>query len=177
MEEDLEVEVQSEAASLREIAKNMNLKVGNTQDVDKLRSMIEAKKEPVQGVLSQGALKHKQKQDQYKQHMKLVRIRLTPMSVFERQLPSVTLDVGNSVVGNVHRTIQFNEPWHVEAILLNVLREKKFRAKKESVDPTTRRKIYSNVFHSSYGIELLPDLTMEELNKLAADQSAKHSID
>ena len=171
--EELEV---TEAASLREIAKNMNIKVGNLQDVDKLKTLI-AEKEAPTVVMTSRQLKQKKRKEQELLHMKLVRIRLSPMSPFERQLPSTTIDVGNNILGAVKRTIQFNEPWHVEQIVLNALMEKKFRSKKEHTDPVTRRKIYTNTMAKSYAIEILPDLTKVELAELAARQAATGAID
>jgi hypothetical protein len=170
-----EVEV-TEAASLREIAKNMNIKVGNLQDVDKLKALI-AEKETPKVEMTPRLLKQKKRKAQELEHMKLVSIRLSPMSPFERQLPSTTIDVGNNVLGSIKRTIQFNEPWHVEQIVLNALREKKFRSKKERVDPTTRRTVYTNTMAKSYAIEILPDLTKVELAELAARQAATGAID
>lgn len=171
-----EVQIQTEAESLRVYAKNMGLKIGNLQDVDKLKALIAEKSKSVVP-MSKGAIASKHKRELKNKYMKLVRIRLTPMSPFERQLPSTTIDVGNSVVGKVKRTIQFNEPWHVEEIVLSALKEKKFRSRKEHTDPTTRRKVYTNTTHASYGIEMLPDLTTVELKELSAKQLATGAID
>lgn len=168
---------QTEVESLREIAKNMGLKIGNLQDVDKLRAMISEAHEPVKAKAVTQGIKQKRREAQKKELMKLVRVKITAHSPFEKQLPAITIDAGNSTVGNVHRTIQLNEPWHVEQIILNVLKEKKYRAKKEKADPTTRRKVYSNVSYASYNIEILPPLTEKELKELAATQLATGAID
>ena len=159
----------TEADSLREIAKNMNLKVGNLQDVDKLKALIESNRVVPQNT---AAAKESRKQALRKEAFKLHRIKLTATSPFEKQMPSTTISAGNSLIGDVQRTIQFDEPWHVEEIILNALREKKYRTKKDYVDPVTRRKTSKNVYYNAYNIEILPALTTEELKELAATQLA-----
>lgn len=166
----------TELQALKETASNMGLKVGNIKNVNTIKEMIAEKNAPVAAKLDAKQEGQKRKGSARKDAMALVRVRITPMSPFERQLPNTLIDVGNKAV-NVKRVVQFNEPWHVEQIVLDALKARKFRSKKERVDPSTRKKIYENVFSPSYGIEILPALSRKELDELKADQAARHAID
>lgn len=177
MIEQEEVVQPTELESVKEIASNMGLKVGNIKNVDKIKELIAAANEPKTAVPVKPITKLQRHAAIRKAAMKLVRVRITPMSPFERQLSNTLVDVGSAKLGNVKRVVPFNEIWHVEQIVLDELRSRKFRTKKETTDPQTRRKVYTNVFSASYGIEILTDLTKDELTKLAADQSARHAID
>ena len=167
----------TELESVKEIATNMGIKVGNIKDVDKIKAMIEEKRSPIETEAPEIQLDKRQRYSKVrKEATKLVRVRITPMSPFERQLDNTLVEVGNKAV-KIKRVVPFNEVWHVEAMVLKALQGRKFRTKKERVDPQTRRKIYENVFSASYGIEILPALTAEELKELSADQRARHAID
>lgn len=177
---DIEIEV-TEADSLREIAKNMGLSVGNLRNVDKLKAMIDEANKPVES--SKVTKANKLGAEQAKRSvarsraLKLVRIMITPMAPFERQLKGVTIDVGNGLIGNIRRHVPFNTEWHVEEIVFRALKAKKFRMKKESVDPQTKRKVYSNVFAPAYGITVLDNLTAQQLAELKTSQAARQAID
>lgn len=103
----------------------------------------------------------------HKEAMKLVRVIITPMEATKASnLESELFCAGNGVVGTVKRTIPFGVEWHVERILLNSIKEKKyqmFASKKnaQGVDVTSTRLV------PAYSITELPPLTQEELDKLA----------
>lgn len=168
----------TELESVKEIALNMDIKVGNTKDVEKIKAMIAEKSAPKDKVSESTKAKQLRRYGALrKESMKLVRVRIVAMSPFERQMKNTLVDVGSAKLGQVKRVIPFNTIWHVEKIILDALRDRKFRTKQEHTDPQTRRKVYTNVFSPSYGIEVFPDLTAEELAKLSADQRARNAID
>lgn len=173
---------QTELQAVKELALNMNLKVGNTKDVAKIKAMIaeaQAPKTPetVQAVLTGRALKEHKRRELKKEKMRLVRIKLTPLSPFERQLPGTQVAVSNDLLGEVQRYIPFEQEWHIEVCLLAQLRSRTYRKRVEETSPTTGRKIYRNTFPPAYGIVELPSLTKTELEKLAASQTARGAID
>jgi hypothetical protein len=170
---------QTELQAVKEIAENMNIKVGNTKDVAKIKAMIEeaSKPEPVKAELTGRALKEQKRAELKAEKMRLIRVKITPMSPFERQLEGTQIAISNDLLGEVSRYIPFEREWHVEVCLLAHLRERTYRKRVEETSPTTGRKIYRNEFPSAYGIVELPDLTKAELDKLAADQRARNAID
>lgn len=105
-----------------------------------------------------------------KEAHKLVRVIVTPIDQTKAtNLESELISAGNSVVGTVTRLVPFGIEWHVEQIILNALKEKKFQQfiKKKGqhgVDSNTTRYV------PAYSITELPPLTPEELNALAVAQ-------
>lgn len=103
----------------------------------------------------------------YKEAMKLVRVIITPMEATKAtNLESEMFCAGNSLVGTVKRTIPFGVEWHVEQILINSIKEKKYQmfiSKKNhlGVDVVSARMV------PAYSITTLDPLTQEELDKLA----------
>jgi len=168
-------------ADIKLTATNMGIKVGNVKSIEKIQEMIDAKNaeadEPKKAGLSLDQLKRVRYAGVRKKAMKLVRVHIAALSPFERQLKNITIDVGNKAVGRISRVIPLNTDWHVEQMVLDALRAKRFRSKKETTDPTTRRKMFTNTFSPSYGIAVLDDLTKSELAELRASQAARHSID
>lgn len=115
--------------------------------------------------------------DYYNEAMKLVRVIITPMeSTKATNLESELFCAGNSVIGTVKRTIPFGEEWHVEQILLNSIKEKKyqmFMSKKNAQGAviTTAKLV------PAYSISILDPLTQEELDKLAEMQIRTRSLE
>lgn len=101
---------------------------------------------------------------------KLIRVIVTPIDQTKAtNLESELISAGNSVVGTVTRLVPFGIEWHVEQIILNALREKKFQQfiKKtgpHGVDSSTVRYV------PAYSITELPPLTQKELDALATAQ-------
>lgn len=124
-----------------------------------------------------GITKGKTIEDHYSDAMKLVRVIITPMeSNKASNLEYEMVCAGNSVVGTVKRVITFGEPWHVEQILLNALKEKKFQmftSKKNSRGVViTQAKLVN-----AYNIAELPPLSDSELDALADRQIRTRSLD
>lgn len=101
---------------------------------------------------------------------KLVRVIITPIDQTKAtNLESEMITAGNSVVGTITRLIPFGVEWHVEQIILNALREKKFTqfVKKKGqygIDTNDTRYV------PAYSITELPPLTKAELEQLAIAQ-------
>lgn len=111
-----------------------------------------------------------------KEALKLVRIRVTDLDPKKKDLPGEILCAANEYIGTVKRYVPYNgEPWHVEQIILNMMRDKKFlniKTVKTKGDAVAIDKKWVN----EYAIEILPELTKEELQKLAAAQAAAGSV-
>lgn len=167
----------TELQSVKEIAANMGLKVGNMKNVDKIKAMIAEANEPAEPKVTVDASKASKRAALKKEKMKLVRVRITPMSPFERQLQNTRVAMSNNLLGDVHRVIPFERDWHVEECLLAQLRQRKYRKRIEETSPSTGRKVYRNEFLPAYGIVELPPLKKAELDALAADQKARNAID
>lgn len=146
---------------------------------DKLDAPIGGEDSPVveDAVVGKSASVGKSVEDYTDEAMKLVRVIITPMestkaSNHEREM----FCAGNSVVGTVKRVVEFGEPWHVEQIILNSIREKKyqmFQTKKNArgIEITTAKLV------PAYGISILDPLTDQEIEELADRQIRTRSLE
>lgn len=109
--------------------------------------------------------------------LKLVRVIITPMeSTKASNLENELFCAGNSVIGTIKRVITFGEPWHVEQILLNTIKEKKYQmfVTKKNAQGVT---LTSAKLVPAYSIAYLDPLTEEEIDQLADLQIRTRSLD
>ena len=155
------------------VNKKLSDPVGESEEEDK----------PVDKAVAAGtntkavSAKASEPQDEYNRAMKLVRVIITPMEATKASnLESELFCAGNSVVGTVKKVIPFGVEWHVEQILLNSIKEKKYQqfiSKKNAagIPITTARLV------PAYSISILDPLTEEELKDLADLQLRSRSLD
>jgi hypothetical protein len=135
-------EEQTELQAIKEIATNMGLKVGNLKDVDKIKALIAEANAPqveVAPVQTARALKERKREALKKEKMALVRVIVTPLSPFERQLTGTQVAISNDLLGEVSRWVPFEKEWHVEKCLLAHLRGRTYRKRLEETSPSTGR--------------------------------------
>lgn len=109
---------------------------------------------------------------------KLVRIRLTCMNPLKKEWDGEILTVGNSVVGTLRKYIPFNadEGWHVPHMMYEELRDRQcqvFFTKKDGKGNNIR----DSKLIKEFAIEVMPQLSQDELKDLAQRQALAHSID
>lgn len=162
---------------LRDLAEAITgKKLGNIKDPTKLQAIIDisrAEAAETEEIARNSkpvtlASKAEQRAIARKKATKLVRCNITAMAPFEKQLQGAFFDIGNTIVGSIRRYIPFDTDWHCEEMLLNHIKERKYRTKHEWKDPTTRKTMYENRFHKAFGVVIIDDLTKEEL--------ARHTI-
>lgn len=109
---------------------------------------------------------------------RLVRIRITCMNPAKKELDGEIITVANRLVGELKRYIPYNaeDGWHVPYMMYLHLQERQcqvFTTKRNhrGVEQREGRLI------KEFAIEMLPDLTKEELAELAARQAATRAID
>lgn len=108
---------------------------------------------------------------------KLVRCIVTCRDPAKQTWAGEIFNVSNDLIGDQKKYIPFGEEngYHVPQIIFNTLKDKKCtvfvnkRVNGETVKVGKQIK--------AYGLEILPDLTKEELDELGAEQSARMSID
>jgi len=111
--------------------------------------------------------------------LKLVRIRVTCLNPAKKEWEGELFTVGNSLLGSVTKYIPFDaaeDGYHVPQIILNQLRQRMcqtfYTAKDERGNKVRKGKLIKE-----FGIEVLPQLTAEELKELAQRQALARSID
>jgi hypothetical protein len=109
--------------------------------------------------------------------MKLVRVNITCMNPLKKEWQGEVFTVGNAAVGSVKRFVPYNteQGWHVEQIILNVMRERVFPQyyTEKSVRGIDVRK---SKLAKEFAIDVLPPLTEEEIQELAQRQAMSKSV-
>lgn len=152
--------------------------------VDSIRAKINAKlndepkpKENSDGAASgSSAPKTKQelRQEAILDATRLIRVRITNMDPRKADLPGEFFTVSNGVVGTIQRFIPYSEQedgWHVENMLLEMLKEKQFYQLRPRKGPNGTV-LPDGRWVKEFAIELLEPLTQEELRVLANKQAA-----
>lgn len=108
----------------------------------------------------------------------LLRIRVSCMNPVKKEWEGELLTAGNSVVGSFTKFVPFNveDGWHVPRIIYNQLKERQcqifYTVKDERGNSVRKGKLIKE-----FAIEILPNLTPEELQELAQRQAMAKSID
>lgn len=105
---------------------------------------------------------------------RLIRVRITNMDPRKADLPGEFFTVSNGVVGTIQRFIPYSEQedgWHVENMLLEMLKEKQFYQLRPRKGPNGTV-LPDGRWVKEFAIEVLEPLTQEELRILANKQAA-----
>lgn len=180
-------EIDQAIASLKKQADRLGIAYKSNTSVATLQKAIKDKLDaPIGGEdsstvesTSQASVKTESEsiESYHKDALKLVRVIITPMeSTKASNLENELFCAGNSVIGTVKRVITFGEPWHVEQILLNSIKEKKYQmfVSKKNAQGVS---ITSAKLVPAYSIAYLDPLTAEEINALADLQIRTRSLD
>ena len=174
--------VVDQLAMLKTKADTLGVTYSPNIGVDALREKINAKmngeSEKKEEVKASEAPREKTKmelrQEAFLEATRLVRCRITCMNPSKADLPGEIFTVSNNVVGAIKRYIPYSEQvdgWHVENMLLDMLKEKQFQQLRTKKGPNNQI-LPETKWVREYAIEELPPLTPEELKVLANKQAA-----
>ena len=185
-----------ELALLKERAKQMGIPFSNNISLETLRKRISDKMEgkdvpevnPLTGDAEIAAITSAPKKLDAKQNalalrkmmqrdqMKLVRVRITNMDPKKKDLPGEIWTVSNEYLGNVRKMIpygeQTDEGFHIPYCLFRLLQSKRFLHIRTVKDRVTGVERQDKQWVKEFSLDVLPDLTKEELARLAAAQAA-----
>ena len=112
----------------------------------------------------------------YAKQMRQVRVRITNMDPKKKDLPGEIWTVSNEYLGNVRKMIpygeQTDEGFHIPYCLFRLLQSKRFLHIRTVKDPVTGAERHDKQWVKEFSLDVLPDLTKEELARLAAAQAA-----
>ena len=111
------------------------------------------------------------------QAMKLVRIVVTPNDPNMINYPGLIFSVGASGLNNgrmIKKFVPFNneEGWHVPNVIVNQIANAEMQ-KFKSVKTHNGETVLQPYQAKKYNVQVLPDLSQKEIDKLAAAQSAR----
>ena len=111
-----------------------------------------------------------------REQMKLVRVRITNMDPKKKDLPGEIWTVSNEYLGNVRKMIPYGEQtdagFHIPYCLFRLLQSKRFLHIRTVKDSVTGLERQEKQWVKEFSLDVLPDLTKEELARLAAAQAA-----
>lgn len=182
-------------ALLKQRATVMGISYSNNISLDTLKKRIQEKMDGVEVVKSELEKpaqvvnpltwqKPKARTPSLRQHMhdtqmKLVRLRITNLDPKKKDLHGEIVTVANEYLGTVKKFVPYGEVtddgFHVPYCIYRELDSRKFlniRTVRNRKEGTT--KVESN-WAKEFSLDVLPQLTQEELNRLAAAQAAAGS--
>lgn len=109
---------------------------------------------------------------------RLVRIRVTCMNPAKAEWPGEIISVGNAVIGSFSKFVPFNadDGWHVPNVIYKVLQDRQCQVFTTIIDSRGNKSRKGKLI-KEFAIEVLPDLTPEELHDLAQRQAMSGSIE
>lgn len=170
--------------SLREKGKLLGLNFAPNTSVPRMIEELTAAREIYTNMVPE-AQGESETEDEYAmrrrlklENTKLVRIQISCLNPQKSDLPGEIFTVHNEYVGTVKKFIPYNEAgnaYHVPMFLLKFLKDKKFmqiiQPPKGSTAPPSTRLV------NEFAINILPDLTEQELRELARAQGAAQSAE
>ena len=108
----------------------------------------------------------------------LVRIRVTCMNPAKKEWEGEIFTCGNALVGTFKKYVPFNidEGWHVPRIIYNQIVARQCQVFTSSRD-SRGNQIRQGKMIKEFAVEVLPNLSAEELHELAQRQAMSKSID
>ena len=176
-EVDTDLPVVDELTALKERADLIGVKYHPSISLEKLRDKVNAALSDDQKAPEAEAPKKNSRLEAQRKASALVRIRVTCMNPAKKEWEGEIFTVGNSTVGTFKKYVPFNadEGWHVPWIIYEQLKEREcqvFVTKRDERGNTTR----TGKMIKEFAIEVLPDLTEEELKDLAQRQAMAKSV-
>lgn len=179
---EVEEAVESELDVLKMRADTLGIKYHPNIGVDKLKEKIEEAKAggATEEVKTEESVKEKpvkaETEHEYRTRMlkeagRLRRIRVTCMNPMKAEWEGEIFTSGNGVVGNFRKYVPFETEWHVPQIILNMIEDRMYQTFYTVRDPRTGQQGRRGKLVKEFAVEILPDLTKEELKALAQRQA------
>jgi hypothetical protein len=184
-DDELKLSPKEELAALKQRADMMGVAYHPSIGLEKLREKVNAaivgapKEEEPEQVVEQNVESETARRNRLKQEAaKLVRIRVTCMNPGKAEWEGEIFSVGNSVVGSFTKYVPFNAPdgWHVPHIIYEQLINRQCQVF-QTVSDSRGNKVRKGKLIKEFSVEVLPQLTAEELRELAQRQALSKSID
>lgn len=177
---DIETTRDEELALLKERADLMGIKYSKAIGIDALKAKINEKLESSEIQKEEKQLRNDIRREARKEQLKLVRIRLSVMNPNKQAWRGEVFTFANTVLGTVKKFIPFGSEfyvngYHVPYCIYTLLKNKTYL----SIQTKTVKGqiIVTKKILPEFSIEVLPQLTTEELQELAKEQAAGNRID
>lgn len=163
---------------LKQRADTMGIKYSPNIGVDTLKAKIEEAQNPTAATaaeptkeLTPGQLR----QEANLEEMKLIRLRIANLNPAKADLNGEIFTVANKIIGTVRKFVPYGEAtdngYHVPNVIYKQLQARKFQQVRVVQGKGGHTTVESK-WVPEFALEVLPQLTQEELNKLASQQAA-----
>lgn len=183
-----------ELSVLKQRATMMGIQFSNNIGLETLRKKIEDKMEgraeadaapqinPLAGETTAQPVKRKTlRQKLYDEQMKLVRIRVTNLDPKKKDLPGEVITVANEHLGTVRKFVPFGEVtddgYHVPYCIYRFMENRKFLNIRIVKDRRTGQERVESNWVKEFALEVLPQLTPQQIANLKTAQIAAGSVD
>lgn len=183
-----------ELSVLKQRATMMGIQFSNNIGLETLRKKIEDKMEgraeadaapqinPLAGETTAQPVKRKTlRQKLYDEQMKLVRIRVTNLDPKKKDLPGEVITVANEHLGTVRKFVPFGEVtddgYHVPYCIYRFMEKRKFLNIRIVKDRRTGVERVESNWVKEFALEVLPQLTPQQIANLKTAQIAAGSVD
>lgn len=183
-----------ELSVLKQRATMMGIQFSNNIGLETLRKKIEDKMEgcaeadaapqinPLAGETTTQPVKRKTlRQKLYDEQMKLVRIRVTNLDPKKKDLPGEVITVANEHLGTVRKFVPFGEVtddgYHVPYCIYRFMEKRKFLNIRIVKDRRTGVERVESNWVKEFALEVLPQLTPQQIASLRTAQIAAGSVD
>lgn len=180
--------VQDELTALKARADMMGISYHPSIGLEKLREKVnaavtgtpETKEDEAPAVVTEApAETDAQKRSRLKNDAnRLVRVRVACMNPAKKEWEGEFFSAGNAVVGTLTKYVPFNaeDGWHVPNMILKMIQDRQCQIF-YTVSDGRGNKSRKGKLIKEFSVEVLPDLTAEELHDLAQRQAMSNSID
>jgi hypothetical protein len=180
-----------EKLSLQYRLKQMGVSFHPATGVDKLKVLLaKALAPPVpkekadalapvaEAPLSEAVIAARKRKELRLESAKLVRIVVSCQNPAKADQKSEIFHTGNKFIGMFKRVVPFDvaEGWHVEKIIYDMIKARKCQ-KFHTVVNRDGSKTRKGKLINEFVVEVLPDLSRKDLDKLALQQAMAHSIE
>lgn len=116
-----------------------------------------------------------------REHMKLVRVRITCLDPKKKDLPGEILTVANEHIGTVRKFVPYgeytDEGYHLPWCLYSFMKNRKFTSVTTKTDRITGQITVNTRDVAEFSLDILEPLTKEEIHDLAVAQLAAGSVE
>ena len=178
------IEMPDELTALKQRADLLGISYHPSIGLEKLREKVNAaissepKEEAKQEEVTAGETEAQKRLRLRNEAAKLIRIRLTCLNPAKKEWDGEIISTGNTSVGTYKKFIPFQgaeEGWHVPNIIYKQLVQRECQIFVTTKD-AMGNKVRTGKMIKEFAIEVLPQLTQEELDELARRQAMSKSI-
>lgn len=166
----------------KELGINFHPNIGAETLSNKIKEFLDSQDEPAatepapaaeeKPAQTQGESEQERRVRKKKEAEKLVRIQVTCMDPKRKEWEGDIFTAGNTLLGSYRKFVPFNTPWHVPQIIYNQIKNAKCQVFYTKLGgPNGKVKVRASKLVNAFAVEVLPDLTEQELKDLAQRQA------